>query len=181
MPLRAALRTLALVAALASVATACASAPKEGFDGSVYKKGQVAFRVPPLPPTWKAVTLRQAALSFRDAAHDASILVNARCGPLDHDTPLVALTSHLLIGTTERDVRSQEVEPLDGREALHTQVVAKLDGVPLWFDMFVLKKDGCVYDFVYFAPVGKGEGGAEAFRGVVRGFQTLAGSGSGST
>ena len=51
MPLRAALRTLALVAALASVATACASAPKEGFDGSVYKKGQVAFRVPPLPPT----------------------------------------------------------------------------------------------------------------------------------
>ncbi len=101
----------------------------------------------------------------------------ARCGPLEQDTPLVALTTHLLIGTTERDVRAQEVEPLDGREALHTEVVAKLDGVALYFDVFVLKKDGCIYDFVYFAPTGRGPAGAAPFRALVRGFRTLPGAG----
>lgn len=175
MPLRAA--TLTATLALVLHALGCASAPKEGFDGSVYRKGQVAFQVPPPPADWRPVVLKQAALSYRDAAHDASILVNARCGPLEQDTPLVALTTHLLIGTTERDVRAQEVEPLDGREALHTEVVAKLDGVALYFDVFVLKKDGCIYDFVYFAPTGRGPAGAAPFRALVRGFRTLPGAG----
>ena len=37
---------------------------------------------------------------------------------------------------------------MDGREAMHTVMRAKLDGVPKTFDAYVLKKDGCVYDFV---------------------------------
>ena len=37
---------------------------------------------------------------------------------------------------------------MDGREAMHTVMSAKLDGVPKMFDAYVLKKDGCVYDFV---------------------------------
>ena len=180
MPPRAAIFTLALVLQ-ALHALGCASAPKEGFDGSVYRKGQVAFQVPSPPPDWRPIALKQAALSYRDPAHDASILLNARCGPLEQDTPLVALTNHLLIGTTERDVRAQEVEPLDGREALHTQVVAKLDGVPLFFDVFVLKKDGCIYDFVYFAPSERGPDGAGPFRALVRGFRTMPGSGARSS
>ncbi len=42
MPLRAA--TLTATLALVLHALGCASAPKEGFDGSVYRKGQVAFQ-----------------------------------------------------------------------------------------------------------------------------------------
>lgn len=118
-----------------------------------------------------------ASLAFRDDVHDASALVNARCKKPDDDTPLVALTNHLLMGSTERAVESQTTEPFDGREALHTRVRAKWDGVPMVHDIYVLKKDGCVYDFVYTGAPGRAEQGIFAFERFVRGFRTLPGSG----
>jgi hypothetical protein len=116
-------------------------------------------------------------LAFRDDANDATILVNARCTTADDGTPLVALTNHLLIGSTERETVSQEVEPFDGREALHSKVRAKWDGVPMALDIYVLKKDGCVYDFVYTSKPATFDAGASAFEPFVRSFRTLPGSG----
>ena len=101
-------------------------------------------------------------------------MVNARCRSADARTPLLALTTQLLIGSTEREVARQEVEPFDGREALHTTLRAKYDGVPMQLDVYVLSKDGCTYDFVRVAPKSDGE---PAFEGWVRGFRTLPGSG----
>jgi hypothetical protein len=45
----------------------------------------------------------------------------------------------------------QDTLPLDSREALRTELSAKLDGVPRRFVVYVLKKDGCVYDFILVA------------------------------
>jgi len=120
------------------------------------------------------VDVKDASIAFRDDSHDASVLVNARCLSADDRTPLVALTNHLLIGATERKYLTQEVEPFDGREALHTRIEAKWDGVPLALDVFVLSKDGCVYDFVHMAKPGTS---VDEFERFVRGFRTLKGSG----
>jgi len=151
---------------------------RAAFDGSTYRDGNIAFTVPPAPDAWRKIRVPDASLAFRDDGNDASVLVNARCSSLDRDTPLAALTSHLLIGTTERDVVEQAVEPFDGREAMHTRVTGKVDGVARAFDLFVLKKDGCVYDFVYVAPVDRVEAGVGAFQTFARGFRTLRGSGA---
>jgi hypothetical protein len=165
-----------LAVVLVMALSAC-SAPKSSFDGNVYRSGKVAFRVPELPAGWRRVDVDDASLAFRDDAHAASVLLNARCLTADDRTPLVALTNHLLIGATEREYLSQGVEPFDGREALHTKVQAKWDGVPMLIDIFVLSKDGCIYDFVYFgAPAAAGEGSA-TFEAFVHGFRTLPGSG----
>ena len=67
------------------------------------------------------------------------------------------------MGTTERDIESQSTIPFDGREALHTVLRAKLDGVPMHYDVFVMKKDGCVYDLVYVAPPCQFAAGARDF------------------
>jgi hypothetical protein len=147
------------------------------FDGNVYRKGPIAFEVPAPPPGWRRIEVNEASLAFRDEPHQASVLLNARCLSANDRTPLVALTNHLLIGSTEREYLTQTVEPFDGREALHTTVKAKWDGVPLFFDAFVLSKDGCVYDFVYLGAPGGIDGGTRAFEGFVRGFRTLRGSG----
>ena len=101
------------------------------FDGSVYRGDGFAFRVPPLAPGWERVEQTHAALTFRDRANRASILVNGRCGLDGDDVPLGALTNHLFLQFTERDIETQEVVPFDGREAMHTRMSAKLDGVPL--------------------------------------------------
>ena len=67
------------------------------------------------------------------------------------------------MGTTEREFDAQDVLPFDGREALHSLLRAKLDGVPMQYDIYVTKKDGCVYDLVYVAPPGRFAAGAAAF------------------
>jgi hypothetical protein len=149
---------------------ACASSVQ--FDGRVYKGERLSFEVPPIPPGWRRIDVSDASLAFRDDAHEASILVNGRCGHRDDDTPLAALTKHLIIGTTERDYVSEKVVPMDGREALHTVLKAKLDGVLMQYDILVMKKDGCVYDLVYVSSPEKFATGAPAFEEFARGFRT---------
>ena len=168
----------ALAATLLAVITvACGASSGPSFDGSTYRKGPVAFQLASLPSSWRAVDVTDASLAYRDESHGASIMLNARCTRPDEATPLVALTNHLLIGSTAREVVAQEVEPFDGREALHTKLRARWDGVPIAFDIFVMKKDGCIYDFVYMGDPSAFESGAKEFEGFVRGFRTLPGSG----
>lgn len=155
---------------------ACGGA-RGSFDGNVYREGPIAFTIGPAPATWRSIDVTGASLAYRDDAHGGSVLVNARCSKTDAATPLVALTNHLLMGSTERQILSQEVEPFDQREALRTKVRAKWDGVPTALDIFVLKKDGCTYDFVFTAPEASFEAGVAAFEGFVRTFRSLPGSG----
>ena len=44
---------------------------------------------------------------------------------------------------------------VDGREAMLSNYVARMDGVPVEIDVAVLKKDGCVHDFIYVSPAGQ--------------------------
>lgn len=161
---------------LAALAGACGGVARS-FDGEVYRSGPVAFRMSPAPGGWRIVEVEGAAIAYRDDAHRASILVNARCKKPDDVTPLVALTNQLVMGSTERDVAVQETEPFDGREVLRTRMRAKWDGVPMAHELFVAKKDGCVYDFVYTGAPEAFEAGVPAFEGWVRTFRSLPGSG----
>jgi len=157
---------------LALLLPACQGPKGPSWAKGEYRDGRVAFAVQELPSSFRAVSMPHAVLAFRDDARGASVLLNARCQDEGEGTPLVALTNHLLMGTTERDVQEQALEPLDGREALHSVVTAKLDGVPYAFDVFVFRKDGCIYDFVHIAPASNAASAPE-FRAFARSFRTL--------
>ena len=58
------------------------------------------------------------------------------------------------------------------REARRTVVRAKVDGVPMTYDVYVLNKNGCTYDFVYLAPQRAFDDGVGAFERFARGFET---------
>ena len=119
-----------------------------------------------------------ATLAYRDDPRASSVLLDGRCYRKDDDVPLLALTDHLIMGTTDRQIASQETVPFDGREAMHTRLSARLDGVPMSYDIFVLKKDGCVYDFVLVGEPAKSDGGVEPFESFVGTFHTLPGAGA---
>lgn len=172
-----ALIALCIATSAPALIAGCAGGKARSFDGTVYRDGAVAFQIAPVPPGWRAVEVTDASLAYRDEANGASVLINARCRRADEGTPLVALTNHLVIGSTARDVVSQETEPFDGREALHTKMRAKWDGVPIAFDMYVMKKDGCVYDFIYMGDPAAFDNGSRVYETFVRGFRTLPGSG----
>jgi hypothetical protein len=160
----------------AAAALGCGAATPR-LDAGVYRSGPIAFRIGDVPSPWRPVSVDGATLSYRDDANRASVLLDARCSRKDDDVPLVALTFHLVMGTTDREIASQETIPFDGREAMHTRLRAKQDGVAQDYDIYVLKKDGCVYDFVYVADPATADAGAPAFERFVGTFHTLPGSG----
>jgi hypothetical protein len=143
------------------------------FQDGVYRSADVAFRVGGLPAEYRPVDAGHGRLAFRDDRTMTTILVNARCGHRDDDVPLMALTNQLFMTFTERQPIEQRVEPMDGRETLHTVMRAKLDGVPKSFDVYVLKKDGCVYDFVAIASPETFDRTRPGFERFVAGFHTL--------
>ena len=145
--------------------------------GDVYRGDGLAFRIGDVPPTWKKLEVTNARLAFRDESAESTVLVNARCGQESDDVPLLALTQHLFMMFTERETIEQKIVPMDGREAMQTILRAKLDGVPKMFDAFVLKKDGCVYDFVVVSPPTKFEPNRQVFESFVSGFHTIHGEG----
>lgn len=168
----------ALVGALLALALACGTtagcAGKQGFDGRVYHAGRASFRVGPVPSGWrKTDAVDGAMLAFTDDPHGGMVSVYGRCGKDGDDVPLSALTQHLLIGFTEREVTEQKLVSLDGREALHTVLTAKLDGVRTGLSLYVLKKDGCVYDLSYAAPPSTFGQGLPAFDAFATGFATI--------
>jgi hypothetical protein len=151
------------------VATACGGSQ---FDGQVYRNGELAFRVGPVPSDWRRIEVDTALLAFRDDTDDATVALAGRCGKDGDDVPLSALTHHLFLQFTDRQVDKEEVLKLDGRDAMRTEMTAELDGVPKHFVVFVLKKDGCVYDFLHIGARADDRGVAD-FERFVRGFATL--------
>lgn len=124
------------------------------YEGSVYRDPEAAFEVPPPPQGWTALDIEGSNdLAWASDQLAAVIQVNASCDPA-LDIPLRSLTQQLLIGFTEREVLNEETVPMDSREALRTHLYAKLDGVRRELLLYVLKKDGCVYDFSLVAPPG---------------------------
>ncbi|MCA9623774.1 MAG: hypothetical protein KC731_32350 [Myxococcales bacterium] len=155
---------------LSQVGLGCGS---HGLTGGIYRGDGFAFRMEAPGDGWRPLDAAPAALSYRNDAYQATIMVHGRCGLDGDDIPLTALTNHLFLDFTDREVKSQDVVPFDGREAMHTVLDAKLDGVPMTYDVWVLKKDGCVYDLLYLAPPGQFEAGRPDFEALVRGFATV--------
>jgi len=132
----------------------------------------MVFTVDRAPSSWRSISVSDALFAFRDDAAHATIGVHGRCGKDGDDVPLESLTQHLFIYFTERDIADQRRLPLDGREALRTEMVAKLDGVARRFVVYVLKKDGCVYDFLYIGDPEASEESVAEFDGYVSTFRT---------
>jgi hypothetical protein len=133
------------------------------LENGALHKGDLMLQLGPIPEGWRRIDVEGGDLAYRDEAHGASALLDVRCRADDANAPLASLTAHLIMGTTERAFEKQEVVAFDGREAMHTLLDAKLDGVPMRYDIYVLKKDGCVDDIVYVAPPDRFQGGVAEF------------------
>ncbi|MDB4968488.1 MAG: hypothetical protein JWN44_4177 [Myxococcales bacterium] len=173
--------TAAAVAAVAVVGLACAGAlvagcahshPKGHFDAAAGKvcAGQVCYTTGALPSGWRLVHQEGASIGFFNEAVGAVIEANATCRDDAEAAPLPTLTRQLLIGYTDRKIEKQETVPLAEREALRTRVDAKLDGVPMALDLYVLKRNGCIFDLSYAAPPDAFARGSGDFARFVDGF-----------
>ena len=161
---------LALLGLLGSAlaASACGGA---AFANGVYDDGVVRYRVGPRGSNWSRVEVEDNDLAFHDPAL-GTISVNSTCQEYE-DVPQVALVNHLLMGTTERRFRTEETVTVDARAARHVVVDLELDGVPVTLEIFLVNRDGCVYDLTYIAGRDAYARGRGAFEAFVQGFAVL--------
>lgn len=133
---------------------------------------EVEYRFGPVPQSWERVRIDSNDAAWHDSESRGLAHVDSSCGR-DQDTPLPSLVQQLLIGFTERTFELEETVPFDGREARHVRVLARLDGVPMRMELYVLKKNGCVFDLGFVAPPDSFARGAAGFDSFARGFRTV--------
>lgn len=154
---------------LAVLVAACGTS--ESFRDRVFDNGTVRYRVGTLEQGFEPIDVADNDLAWHHRAH-GTISVNSTCTEYE-DVPARALLNQLLMGTTERDYRIEETVTLDGRAAKHLVADVELDGVPITLDVYLVVKDGCVYDLTHIAGRGRAARSLPAFERFVRGFAVL--------
>jgi len=160
---------VAFTSAIAATLSAAACSTTGELKNDRFEDAKVSYAVGLPGDGWKRLDFEKADIAWHNPDLGAGLFINSTCEGVQ-DSPLVGLTNELLIGTTEREVLEQELKPWSKREALETIVLSKLDGVLRKRALFVIKKDGCVYDIVYDAPPERFDAGVATYRRVRDGF-----------
>ncbi len=140
-------------------------------EGKVYS-GFGRFTVGKLPASWSGPKIRLKQLVFENDSLAATIVTDALCGPKFDDAPLSRLARDLFSHFENRKLGEERSILLDGRSALRLQGNGTLDGVALQMDVVVVKKDFCLYDFVYFSPPASFSRGVRDFEIYFYGFKS---------
>ncbi len=142
------------------------------FRNAIYDDGVVRYRVGSVPASFRPIRVEDNDLAWHDAKL-GTISINATCSDYE-DVPEAALMNHLLFGTTQRSYRLEETVTLDGRGAHHVVAELELDGVPVTVEVYLIKKDGCVYDLSHIAGRDEFAAGVPVFTAFAQGFAVLA-------
>lgn len=131
-----------------------------------------AFEVPLPGNAWRPASGGQSVLTLRHTQFAAGITISVTC-ERGRDVPLGIRARHLFFGLKEKEVLLQESRALNGVPALKTVVRGRLDTQDVQLSSYVMVRQGCVYDVVYFANPLNYSHGEAAFERMVEGFRFL--------
>ena len=167
--------TLALFGVL-GLTTACSG--WRGYGDTYYAKrtrgnkvGHEATFSFALPPKgWKPAKEKGAQVLWVHESMPALIHLRAQC-EMHGDSSLESFTDHLRIDFREWKLLSQEPTTVAGRDAMHSIILASIDGgVETQMELIVVKKNGCLFDLQYIAAPEDFERGRAAYQQVVADF-----------
>ena len=131
-----------------------------------------AFAVPLPEDAWQPVSDEPSVLTLAHTQLAAGITIGVTCGQA-REVPLDILTRHLFFGFKDMEVLQQAPQALNGVPALKTVARARLDGREVQLHGYVVQRDGCIYDLVYFASPQHYSRGEPSFEHMVAGFRFL--------
>lgn len=150
------------------------------LSGNYFVKGDMKYRVATLDAAeWQKVGFAENDLAWVDQ-HGHLLAMNSTCKDYG-DPSLEVLTNHLMMGFEDKVLTERKTFVLDGRDALESSFTARLDGVPIETTLVVLKKDGCVHDFMYVSPAGHAAEQRAQLDALVDGFTTTDNAPAGRT
>jgi hypothetical protein len=121
---------------------------------------------------WSVAADSKADLELRHQDGLAAMLANAECDDRAKSRSAGLLLGQLLIGLRDRATIEQNEVSVNGRQALHRVLDGRVaaDGAPTRIEAYVVKDQGCVYDFAYAAPPASFEEWRADFRRFVESF-----------
>jgi hypothetical protein len=121
---------------------------------------------------WSVAADSKADLELRHQDGLAAMLANAECDDRAKSRSAGLLLGQLLIGLHDRATIEQNEVSVNGQQALHRVLDGRVaaDGAPTRIEAYVLKDQGCVYDFAYAAPPASFEAWRADFRRFVESF-----------
>jgi len=156
---------------LLSVVLTASCGASQSFRERVYDDGTVRYRVGALEGGFERVEVGDNDLAWHDTTF-GTVSVNSTCEQYE-DVPARALMNQLMMGTTQRSYLVDETVTLDGRAAQHVIADLELDGVPVRINVYLVVKDGCVYDLTHVAERARAESAQPVFERFVNGFAVL--------
>jgi hypothetical protein len=140
--------------------------------GQQFVSPAYAFAVPLPGDEWQPVAGEPSVLTLTHAHLAAGITISVTCDR-ERDVPLNILTRHLFFGFNHIEVLQQEPQALNDVPALKTVARARLDAREVQIYSYVVRRDGCVYDMVYFARPQDFSRGEPSFEQMMAGFRFL--------
>ncbi|HSF32198.1 MAG TPA: hypothetical protein VLK82_17220 [Candidatus Tectomicrobia bacterium] len=140
--------------------------------GQQFVSSAYAFEVPLPGEAWQQVADEPSVLTLRHPYLAAGITIGVTCDR-EADIPLNILTRHLFFGFKDLEILHQEPQALNGVPALKTIARARLDARDVQLHSYVARRDGCVYDMVYFASPQDYSRGEPSFERMMAGLRFL--------
>jgi len=102
------------------------------------------------PHDWKPLDSSESDHAYQLPSGNIATL-NSSCNSASHH-PLTYLSQDLILGA--RDVDYQQRKPLtvDGTEGLYSALTLTMNKAPFHMRIFVMAKQGCVFDFSLLSP-----------------------------
>ena len=159
---------LALALGAVIAFTGCAG---RRIENGVYHSDK-GYRLTLPGPDWSVTADSKADLELRHQDGLAAMLANAECDDRAKSRSAGLLLGQLLIGLHDRATIEQNEVSVNGQQALHRVLDGRVaaDGAPARIEAYVLKDQGCVYDFAYAAPPASFEAWRADFRRFVESF-----------
>ena len=140
--------------------------------GQQFVSPTYAFAVPLPGDEWQPVPDEPSVLTLTHAQLAAGITISVTCDR-ERDVPLNILTRHLFFGFKDIEVLQQGPQTFNGVLALKTVARARLDAREMQICSYVVQRDGCVYDVVYFASPQDYSRGEPSFERMIAGWRFL--------
>ena len=145
---------------LALLAAGCASS---GVEGGVFHS-EKGYQVSLPGGGWRVARDSRADLELRRDSPPGGMLADATCDARVKDRSPEHLVRYLTFGLKRREEVRTEPVTVGGRAGARSVLRGRLDGAEVSVDAVSVKADGCVYDFLYVAPVEVFEAGRGDFQ-----------------
>jgi accessory colonization factor AcfC len=136
------MKTIFLILLFGLIGSGCVTSP------NLVKKRYASYGISPPSEDWHQESFRDADLFFKHKERNATIFFSTQCEKFS-DSPLEALTAQILVGLSDIEIKKQERLVLAERDAMITELTAKVDGVTRFLKIMVLRKNRCVFDGVF--------------------------------